>query len=550
MHDGDDGSMDVDQLGIDADELNVEPASSSSIAHARAEQKELMEMLDARARARSMAIPTDDAKVRWRLRSLDEPVTCFGERRPDRRERLREVLVKLQQKRREAGEIGEDGGEEVKSESEDGEGEGDDEDDEEQEEEFYTEGSEELVKARTSIAVYSLRAAARRIASQKQQVKIPIAKIIATRKALFAPLREYTNLGSQVGDTRPVSLVRFSPDSKLLATGSWSGGVRLWDVPSARERKSLRGHSDKVGGLAWHPRATISQSSTAVNLASGAADAKVHLWSLESDRPISTLTGHEARVARVAFHPSGDYLASASFDGTWRLWDVATSTSLLRQEGHSKEVYTCEIQPDGALLASGGLDAIGRIWDCRTGRTAMVLDGHAREILALDWSPNGFNVVSASGDDTVRIWDLRNLKCQYMIPAHTSSVADVRFFRAFDERPPEVFANGNRNAQSHHHEGQANGDSVKAEESGQEANSSMELPKSGLYLATAGYDGLVKIWSADDWQHLRTLSGDAGKVMSVDVSSDGQYLASGEWNRTFKVSRVSRLPVSNATIAD
>lgn len=221
-------------------------------------------------------------------------------------------------------------------------------------------------------------------------------------------------------------------------------------------------------------------------------------------------------MARVAFHPSGDYLASASFDGTWRLWDIATATSLLRQEGHSKEVYTCEFQTDGALLASGGLDAIGRIWDCRTGRTAMVLDGHAREILALDWSPNGFNVVSASGDDTVRVWDLRNLKCQYIIPAHKSSVADVRFFRAHDERLAGL-GNGH------------------AAEVTKESEGTMELPKSGLYLATAGYDGLVKIWSADDWQHLRTLSGDAGKVMSVDVSSDGQYLASGEWNRTFKV---------------
>jgi len=45
----------------------------------------------------------------------------------------------------------------------------------------------------------------------------------------------------------------------------------------------------------------------------------------------------------------------------------------------------------------------------------------------------------------------------------------------------------------------------------------------------------VKIWSADDWQLVKTLSGDSGKVMSVDVSSDGHRLASGEWARTFKL---------------
>lgn len=59
--------------------------------------------------------------------------------------------------------------------------------------------------------------------------------------------------------------------------------------------------------------------------------------------------------------------------------------------------------------------------------------------------------------------------------------------------------------------------------------------QSGLYLASAGYDGFVKIWSADDWNLLRTLSTDAGKVMSVDMSTDGQLLASGTFNRNFQL---------------
>lgn len=59
--------------------------------------------------------------------------------------------------------------------------------------------------------------------------------------------------------------------------------------------------------------------------------------------------------------------------------------------------------------------------------------------------------------------------------------------------------------------------------------------RSGLFFASSGYDGLVKLWSADDWQLLRTLSTDAGKVMSVDISSDGKLLASGTYNRNFQL---------------
>ena len=269
-------------------------------------------------------------------------------------------------------------------------------------------------------------------------------------------------------------------------------------MPTAAPLSTLHGHEDRVSGVAWHPRATLTQPRSAVNLATGGGEGTVCLWSLESERPLRQLTGHEARVARVAFHPLGDYVASASFDGTWRLWDVEHGRELLVQEGHSKEVYAIDFQRDGALVASGGLDAIGRVWDCRTGRTAMVLDGHAREILGVSFAPNGYQVASASGDDTVRIWDLRRLRSVYTVPAHRSSVSDVRYFWG------DAAVDG--------------------------------LSTAGLYFATSGYDGLVKLWSAGDWQLVRTLSGDAGKVMSVDVARDGT-LASGEWARTFKVSR-------------
>ena len=94
-------------------------------------------------------------------------------------------------------------------------------------------------------------------------------------------MQSYTNLGSQVGADRPISMVRFSPNASLLATASWSGSVKLWGIPDASEKHVLRGHSDKVGGLAWHPKATIGQSEEAVNLVTGAGDNNVCLWSLK-----------------------------------------------------------------------------------------------------------------------------------------------------------------------------------------------------------------------------------------------------------------------------
>ncbi|PKI83608.1 hypothetical protein MVES_002299 [Malassezia vespertilionis] len=434
-------------------------------------------------------------------------MTVFAEREGDRRARLQEVMMVQ-------------GSSTLKNIPQAA-----DEDWSEDEEEFFTEGDAALLAARRRMAAFSLARAKRRIANQRVQAKIPMQQVAAARKAVLDPLKAYASLGSQVGGERPISVVRFSPDAQLLATGSWSGNAALWSVPDASQKATYVAHEDRVTGLAWHPRATIGQSSAAVNLGTGGGDGMVNLWSLDSEQPLRRMAGHEARVARIAFHPMGDYLASASFDGTWRLWDVESGQTLMVQEGHSREVYAVDFQCDGALLVSGGLDAIGRVWDTRTGRTAMVLDGHAREILSAVFAPNGYQIATASGDDTIRIWDMRKLSSIYTIPAHRSSVSDVRFYYAGNERAPVPPSWTSRTDPM----------DVESDTGARDADAPLHVNTAGLYLASSGYDGLVKVWSADDWQLTTSLSGDSGKVMSVDISADGKYLASGEWARTFKL---------------
>lgn len=60
-----------------------------------------------------------------------------------------------------------------------------------------------------------------------------------------------------------------------------------------------------------------------------------------------------------------------------------------------------------------------------------------------------------------------------------------------------------------------------------------KLSRSGMFLVTAGFDCNVRIWSADEWNMVRNLSTDAGKVMSVDVSGDGKFVASASYSRSF-----------------
>ncbi|EEB94895.1 hypothetical protein MPER_06221 [Moniliophthora perniciosa FA553] len=64
---------------------------------ARLENKVILDELERKKKARSLAVPTDDNRVKARLREIGEPITLFGERAADRRDRLIYVLSQSMQ---------------------------------------------------------------------------------------------------------------------------------------------------------------------------------------------------------------------------------------------------------------------------------------------------------------------------------------------------------------------------------------------------------------------------------------------------------------------
>ncbi|RKU46083.1 hypothetical protein DL546_004714 [Coniochaeta pulveracea] len=497
-----DRGIDLDSIPIDHDyDL---PATASGIAPEKASA--LLSQFERKRLIASIVVPTDDGRVRAKLRELGEPVTLFGEGPADRRDRLRELVAAQQQDGLQQGQDVEmtDAG-------------AADEDAEDQEEEFYSRGGPELLEARMEIAKYSLPRAKRRTEFQKQESTIPLRTHVKFRKQIKERLQGFELQGSQIAGDRNVSMTRISPNGELVATGNWGGQVKLLGIPDLEVKKNLRGHTNKVSGLSWFPGATLPENNVSpdsVNLASGGAEGKVLLWSLNQDTPLASLEGHSQRVCRVEFHPSGRYLASASEDTSWRLWDVETKAELLLQEGHSRGVYAVSFNSDGSLLASAGLDSIGRIWDLRSGRTVMILDGHLdghiKPIYGLDWGADGYRVLTASMDGWVKCWDVRKVQRTGGIGAHSSSVADLRWFKGMD-------------------------DPLLGTPPGKDEKGSQLPKKSGTFFVTAGFDQKVNIFSADDWTLVQSLSGHTAPVASVDVSRNGKWIVSGGHDRTVKL---------------
>ena len=135
-----------------------------------------------------------------------------------------------------------------------------------------------------------------------------------------------------------LSDLKYSPNGEYIAVGT-SIGIEILD---GRTLDRLKFFGDELNN---YLAASISFSPDGRYLASGSRDKTVKLWDVSSGREIKTLTGHSDDVRSVSFSPDGSYLASGSSDKTIKLWDVSSGREIKTLTGHSNYVNSVSFSP-------------------------------------------------------------------------------------------------------------------------------------------------------------------------------------------------------------
>lgn len=217
-----------------------------------------------------------------------------------------------------------------------------------------------------------------------------------------------------------------APDGTLVATGHHDGTVRLWDTQSGALIRLLSGHTDNTWGLVFSPDSQM--------LISGGADRVVRLWHAQTGQLVDTFTGHSNTIYTLALSDDGQLLASGGADGFVYLWSRCEQggyeqTALF--EGHTDRVMTIALHPMAPLLASAGDDRMIRIWEIRAGKKSkqpvQILHGHNGTIRKVVFHPNGQFLVSCGSDRTICLWDLASGHLVQTLCEHARTIYSVTF---------------------------------------------------------------------------------------------------------------------------
>ncbi len=287
------------------------------------------------------------------------------------------------------------------------------------------------------------------------------------------------------------------------------------------KKMKFKGHkASPVETVAWSPDSQI--------LASGASDSTARLWNREG-KSIKVLEVPEFEVKYLTWSSEG-MLATAG-QKMIRLWD---------SNGNTIKDFDANVNdklawsPDGKMIASNTIDHKINIWNV-DGSHIKELVGHTSFVNGFGWSLDGNIFVTASEDAKIRLWDPNGWNEIKVLSEHYESYTCLAWAPNGQNFAVGSWTYKNKLIRIYNRDGE----STQTLEGGQDKVMALDWSKNGKWIASGSSDKTVLIFKPDGTQLEKIKIGKA--VTGVSISPDNQLLAVSCWEDKIYVFDLSEL---------
>jgi transducin (beta)-like 1 len=244
----------------------------------------------------------------------------------------------------------------------------------------------------------------------------------------------------------------------------------------------------------------LEWSTDGLLLATGSYDGFARVWDRKGTL-LHTLRGHSGPIFSLKWNRKGTFLLSGSYDKTIIVWDINRDGGPDKENGayahyivhqfndHEAPALDVDWKND-TTFASCSSDRTVHIYNIDANAPLKIYKGHKDEVNAVKWSPSGKYLASCSDDCTAKVWEVDSDR--------TGPLYD------FTSHEQEIYT-------------------IKWSPTGPgSANTSKQL-----FLATASFDGSIRIWNIHDGSCFGYFNRHRDSVYSVAFSPSGDFLASG-----------------------
>ena len=275
------------------------------------------------------------------------------------------------------------------------------------------------------------------------------------------------------GHKKQVYTCSWSPNSSILVTGSEDGTIIIWYLINGEfSRKQVIQPSN------FNPEecsiSSIDWSSNGKLFAVGCSDSLVRIYT-GIGALVGELREHTNAVFNVKFNPEGTFLVSWSNNITAVLWNVST-LMVEHVFNHSASILDVAWRDNSTFAIASGDMTIGI---CLVSGSHTRLDGHTDHVRVVAWNCDSLLLASGSEDNTIRIWDTPYFNTRTVIQ-HRSGITGLVW-----------------------------------------------SPVDPNLIISSSHDGTIQMCDAITGELVRSIYHHIGKVISLSLSPNGKFLASG-----------------------